>query len=299
LAAIETAQSMRSILIIADRRDRRPHAVARGLSLARQAGAQVLVVGFLYEYLGSLPLEMAPAERDRLRERLIRDHRSWLSEVVHAASPGNLQVQQEVVWEKDVAGWVIEHVRNRGCTLVIKTGHRSEAWNYTPTDWRLIRGCPVPVLLVAQQRWRGERHVMALVDLGTRVAAKREVNHRVVAAAAELAGILGRKLHLAYAPPFSEVLRDLDVVDPVALTAAGRQRAEVFLRRLARANLHPAAVHVRAGPPHKVLASIAAHQKIEVTVLGTVGRKGLVGKLIGNTAEHILPLLKTDVLVVK
>jgi universal stress protein E len=290
---------MRRILIIADRRDRRPHAVARGLSLARQTGAQVLVVGFLYEYLGNLPLEMPPADRDRLRERLIREHRSWLNDVVRAASPGSLQVRQEVVWVKDLAAWVIEHVRTRGCTLVIKTGHRSEAWNYTPTDWRLIRSCPVALLLVAEKRWRGERHVMAAVDLGTRLAAKRALNHRVVAVAAELADALGRELHLAYAPPFSAILRDLDVIDPVALTAAGRQRAEAFLRRLARANLHPAATHVRAGPPAKVLTSIAVQQKIEVTVLGTVGRKGLVGKLIGNTAEHILPLLKTDVLVVK
>jgi universal stress protein E len=140
---------------------------------------------------------------------------------------------------------------------------------------------------------------MALVDLGTRIAAKRALNHRVVAAAAELADILGRELHLAYAPPFSEIVRDLDVVDPVALTAAGRQRADVFLLRLARDDLYPAAMHVSAGPPHKVLASIAAKQKIAVTVIGTVGRRGLVGKLIGNTAERILPLLKTDVLVVK
>jgi universal stress protein E len=140
---------------------------------------------------------------------------------------------------------------------------------------------------------------MALVDLGTRISAKRDLNHRVVAAAAELADSLGRELHLAYAPPFSETLRDLDAVDPVALTAAGRQRADVFLLQLAREDLHPAAMHVRAGPPHKVLASIAATHKIEVTVIGTVGRKGLVGKVIGNTAERILPLLKTDVLVVK
>jgi universal stress protein E len=290
---------MRKILIIADRRDRRPHAMARGLSLARKTGAQVLVVGFLHEDLGNLPLEMRPADLDRLRERLIRDHRSWLNDAVHAVSPGNLKLRLEVVWEKDLAQWVIDYVRDRGCTLVIKTGHRSEAWNYTPTDWRLIRGCPVPLLLVAEKHWRGNRHVLAAVDLGTRLAAKRALNHRVVAAAAELADALGRELHVAYAPPFSAVLRDLDVIDPVALTAAGRKRAEVFLHRLAQADLHPIAAHVRAGPPPKVLTSIAVQQKIAVAVLGTVGRKGLVGKLVGNTVERILSLLKTDVLVIK
>lgn len=290
---------IRRILIIADRRDRRPDAIARGLSLARKTGAQVLVVGFLYEYLGNLPLEKRPADLGRLRERLVREHHSWLNDTVRKFLAGKLKLGLEVVWEKDLAGWVIAHVRDRGCTLVIKTGHRSEAWDYTPTDWRLIRGCPVPLLLVAEKQWRGNRHVLAAVDLGTRLAAKRALNHRVVAAAAELADALGCELHVAYAPPYSAVLRDLDVVDPVALTAMGRKRAQAFLRRLARADLYPVASHVRAGSPPKVLTSIAAQQKIAVTVLGTVGRKGLVGKLVGNTAERILSLLKTDVLVVK
>jgi nucleotide-binding universal stress UspA family protein len=30
-----------------------------------------------------------------------------------------------------------------------------------------------------------------------------------------------------------------------------------------------------------------------------VGRKGLIGKLVGNTAERVLSLIRTDVLVVK
>ena len=34
-----------------------------------------------------------------------------------------------------------------------------------------------------------------------------------------------------------------------------------------------------------------------IVVIGSVGRKGLIGQLIGNTAEKVLKLLKTDVLI--
>jgi len=43
-----------------------------------------------------------------------------------------------------------------------------------------------------------------------------------------------------------------------------------------------------------------AHQlPAAVTILGTVGRTGLSGALIGNTAEVVLDALESDVLVLK
>jgi universal stress protein E len=44
---------------------------------------------------------------------------------------------------------------------------------------------------------------------------------------------------------------------------------------------------------------LAAENKAGLVVLGTVGRKKLVGRVLGNTAEQILRLLKADVLAIK
>ena len=37
----------------------------------------------------------------------------------------------------------------------------------------------------------------------------------------------------------------------------------------------------------------------QIVVMGTVGRKGVKARLIGNTAEKVLAHLKTDVLAIK
>jgi universal stress protein E len=44
---------------------------------------------------------------------------------------------------------------------------------------------------------------------------------------------------------------------------------------------------------------MAARQKAGLVVIGTIGRKGLKAKVLGNTAKKILSLLKSDVLALK
>jgi universal stress protein E len=202
-------------------------------------------------------------------------------------------------WEKRVGDWVIRRTREEQYDLVIKTGHRTETFLYTPTDWQLLRGCRAPVLLVAGKRWTKATHVMAAVDLGTRVPNKRLLNYKIVGAADELAKALDCELHVGYAVPFSRVMRDLDLVDKWKLLAEGRRLARSFQASLAERGIDTRAIHVRAGPPEKVLVSMAARHRISLVVLGCIGRKRLAGRVVGNTAEQILRLMKADVLALK
>ena len=49
----------------------------------------------------------------------------------------------------------------------------------------------------------------------------------------------------------------------------------------------------------RVINSRAAKVRAQIVVMGTVGRKGVKARLIGNTAEKVLDHLKTDVLAIK
>ena len=51
--------------------------------------------------------------------------------------------------------------------------------------------------------------------------------------------------------------------------------------------------------PSKEIPSVAKKVKADLVVLGNVGRTGLKGLVIGNTAEKILQRLAVDVLLVK
>ena len=57
--------------------------------------------------------------------------------------------------------------------------------------------------------------------------------------------------------------------------------------------------HVVDGSPEEVIPRIAEQEGIDLIVLGTVGRSGIPGILIGNTAERILTHIDCSVLAVK
>ena len=57
--------------------------------------------------------------------------------------------------------------------------------------------------------------------------------------------------------------------------------------------------HIKRGPVEKVITSRAAKVRAQVVVMGTVARKGVKARLLGNTAEKVLRHMKTDVLAIK
>jgi universal stress protein E len=56
---------------------------------------------------------------------------------------------------------------------------------------------------------------------------------------------------------------------------------------------------IKQGKPDRIIPSIANKLKADAVITGTVGRKGLKGKLLGNTAESILQNLHTDIVAIK
>ena len=290
----------KQLLVIADPAGGSQRILGRAVELAARLPAELVVVGFVYEHLGNLPVEVSDDDSARLKQAVVDRHRAELEAAVsEVVAETSVSARVEVHWEKRVADWVIRRVAESPYELVVKTGNRSETLAYTPTDWQLLRGCPAPVLLLGEKRWKKSRHVLAAVDLGTRVRGKAALNFKVVEQAAALAKALGAKLHIGYAVPFSHVLRDLDILDESQLKREGTRRMYRFLEALTKRGIEVADAKVVTGAPEKTLVSLAAKSGAGIVVLGCVGRKKLAGRVIGNTAEKLLRLLKADVLAIK
>jgi nucleotide-binding universal stress UspA family protein len=56
--------------------------------------------------------------------------------------------------------------------------------------------------------------------------------------------------------------------------------------------------HFLEGEPGNVVAEYCTKNTVHTLVLGTVGRSGLLGYLVGNTAEHLLTRVSCSVLIV-
>lgn len=289
---------MDKLLIVMDPAHKHQKALARGIELARATGAHLDIVAFTHEHLGALPSN--PAVQQRAREALIELRQRWLDQMLALSDCSDLQVNTQTVWEKNIHQWIIEHCQPKRFAAVIKTGSRSETLLYTPTDWHLIRECPVPVMLVAEQKWNHAHPILAAVDLSSTKPVKRTLNTRIIEQASALAKALGTELHLVHALHISEVLADLEIINVAEHEQKRREALKPAITHLCNTwHLSPEQIHLATGPAHKVIPSVASQLKADMLVIGTSGKTGLKARVIGNTAEKVLTHLRTDLFAIK
>lgn len=288
---------MGKILVIADLKGE-GIATPRGLKLADKLQLETEVVAFVYAPLGHLKVEKA--ERAAIKERLLKEREQEVQARIAKRVRHGQKVRLKVVWEKDVAAWVSKHCSRGDYEMVVKTGRRSETLAHTSTDWQLLRECPAPVVIVAEKKWARTKPILASLDLGTSVPVKKKLNEAILERASSLAEALGVELEIVCAIEVPVLLADLDLVDPTAYIAEAKADMEPIIAALAsQFNIPVKAFKVKRGPVEKVITSQAATKRAQLVVLGTVGRKGVKARLLGNTAEKVLRHLKTDVLALK
>lgn len=206
----------------------------------------------------------------------------------------------EIVHSADMTSWVSQHLANHACDLVAKVGHRTEQWFYTPTDWQLIRSIQTPLLLTASNPGRSQSHVVAAVDLLNPHRSQQQLNQKVAKYSADAATQLAAELHMTQVIAVSEILRDLDVRDPQSvLTRQGPEVLAQLQQWLSQQQLTTVKPLVLAGVVEQELQHVCQQLHPSLVVLGSIGREGVAGALIGNTAERILQHLRADVLVIK
>ena len=58
-------------------------------------------------------------------------------------------------------------------------------------------------------------------------------------------------------------------------------------------------VHLENGKAGDVIPALATKKRVGLVVMGTVGRTGIPGFFVGNTAEKVLGVVDTSVLAIK
>lgn len=291
---------LRTILAIADPNGEGSDlALQRAVDIARASGARILWFGFAHTERLDASL-VKPAVMETLRNALLDQKRARMQQALDGIDTLGVDIDLEVMWEKHLASRVSEQVVEQDVDLVIKTGRRSETWLYTPSDWQLLRECPAPVMIVASRSWRKRGRLLVAVDLGAESSAEQEFRELLMEDAAGLAATLGLELHCAYSIEVPTVAADLDLIDRDWYAERVRQKIQPTVEQLAeRFDLPLERFHFRTGKPGRTLPSIADQLKADLVVLGTLGRKGIRGKLMGNTAEDVLTRLRTDILAIK
>jgi universal stress protein E len=288
---------MGKILIVADL-EQECFATPRGLQLAAKLEHDVDVVAFIYVPLKAVGA--SAAKQESMKKRLLADRETEVRARIDKHLQPGQTANLSVIWEKDIHKWLNKRCAGGRYEMLIKTGNRSESLVHSSTDWQLLRECPVPVLLVAKKKWHRVKPVLVALDLASSVAAKQSLNHKLLGAAKALAQALGVELEVIAAIQVPTLLADLDLVDPATYARSIRESMQPQITKLAAAcDIPESAFLCKRGSAERVVASRAAKVRAQLVVMGTVGRKGVRARLLGNTAEKVLSEVNCSVLTVK
>ncbi|ANO52737.1 universal stress protein [Woeseia oceani] len=204
---------------------------------------------------------------------------------------------------------IIREVTETDCDLVIKPAEsegRKLEFLFGSTDMQLFRLCPVPVWVFKPTQSPEIKRIMVAVDLVPSDTQKSALADTVLQWGKYVAGLTNAELHISHVwdLQWENIVRGQSVsqqtIDSL-LTALEQRHRKWFDDVLAENNLdvNKAKVHLHKGDPKIVLPMVANDEHIDLLVMGTVGRTGIPGFFIGNTAESVLRQATCSVLALK
>jgi len=206
----------------------------------------------------------------------------------------------EVPWHS-----VVLHAIDGPPDLLVVPARGDDPFGPDSVTQHLFRKCPVPVWSVHPGRAPFPRRALAAVDPGAPGSVERDLARRVLELALRIAGRGPLELHVAYAwsVPGESLIRSK--LGPKRTQAFLDEQRALVQRQLSElleeAHLGPsiAGIHLPAGHPAAAIPALAEELDADLVVLGSAGRNGLAGILIGSTAEAIVTRLTRSVAVVK
>lgn len=211
-------------------------------------------------------------------------------------SVDGMQVKQHYHQEKSFLKDVLARWKEDHFALLIKSCDTSHKGLLAPLDWQLLRQTPCPVLLVKRDSlWEGGK-VIAAVDPQSRKKSCLQLNQSVLM----MGGVISQeaKADLQVVVSYSPPMLGADAASQsVGMLADKANRAAHAL--LDDMKITASTYHIGEGPPEYWIPNVAEEQHAALVVMGTHGRDGIKGALLGNTAERILDRLSCDVLVLR
>ncbi|WP_339544461.1 universal stress protein [Pseudomonas sp. RA_35y_Pfl2_P32] len=228
------------------------------------------------------------------------DHSALLSVLKASLVNEGHSVTTEQAWNETVHDTIVDVQLAEGCGLVVKqhfADNPLKRFLLTPDDWKLLRHCPSPVLLVKTAKpWTGGT-ILAAIDVGNNDPEHRVLHATIVDHGFDIAYLAKAQLHVITAHP-SPMLSAADPVFQLKETIEARYRDDCKAFQ-AEFDIDDEHLHVEEGPADVLIPHMAHKLQAAVTVIGSVARTGFSGALIGNTAEVVLDALESDVLVLK
>jgi universal stress protein E len=205
---------------------------------------------------------------------------------------------------------IVRRVLRDAHDLLIKQAEQTERGiGFPALDMQLLRLCPCPVWLCRPiSRHRNETRVGVAVDPQSVDPAGRDLALQLIHLSRSLADMCSGELSIISCWDFQyeDTLRHSPWVkiaeeEIVAGVTSAERDARGALDRLVDESgiAGPNRVHLTRGRPDRAIPQLVDKLQLDILVMGTVGRIGIPGFIIGNTAENTLREIRCALLAVK
>ena len=282
-------------------------ALERAASIAeKQEDAKITLFICCYDLSYEITSLSSSEERQSMRNIVIKENQAWLDGLALPYKEKGINLETKVVWHHRPFEAIIKEVLENKYDLLIKSTHphsKLSAILFTPTDWNLLRKCPVPVLLVKHRQWPAEGNILCAVDC-TSIQDKEhhQLNQEILSEAQIMAKMLAANVHLvnAYPAPPMNIMLELPEFDPINyehdLKALHQKTLNEYATRYGVPEQH---THLHEGLPEKVISEVASEIDAQLVIMGTVAKSALSTTLLGHTAEQVIDNLDCDLLALK
>ncbi|MDZ4779705.1 MAG: universal stress protein [Planctomycetia bacterium] len=211
----------------------------------------------------------------------------------------NIDVQFKVLQGEPFVE-IIHTVQQEGYDLVLAGTRGLAAWQQFfvgSTAKRLIRKCPSSVWIVKTEHGEPPKRVLAATDFS-------EVSRRAAREGLSIARQAGAEFHLLHVIDSMDMPEDAVAKMPQGsslrreINEEAKERLDGFVESL---HTEPSRIHrhLSWGTPWKDIGRLVQRLKIDLIAIGTVGRSGVKGLFLGNTAEKVLGTCDCSILTVK
>ena len=290
-----------------------------GIQLAKANSARLLF--FSASNIGEEALSpLAEEDRSQVRATIHQRGSKVLQELVQQANNEGIDAQSKLVQGKGWLGIIHQVLRGKHDLVVVGTRNLTglRRMLFGNTAMKLLRRCPCPVLVTKPLTFasgvlgadlhRSPRDTVSALNIlvATDLKPSSEVALHLGLA---LARQMNAHIHILHVVEYK-----LDEVCNIGLPDAKQDEYRRKVRAHAQEVLHTQLektefkalgarlqVHLAGdvGLPDVAIQHFIQVHNIHLVVMGTIGRGGIRGIMIGNTAERLLPEVHCSVLAVK
>lgn len=294
-----------NILAIVDFRQEQHYALPRAIELANKFNSKLTVVSNSYESFMELIPSSSAIDKEAIKKEAIEQEIDRLKALVEGISSKLPEISYQVTWDRAMHKGLSRFINTSNFDLVVKTArkHNSlEKFFFTPTDWHLLRDTKTSILFVKTEKWLSKSSILGAINIEDDQE-HSSLNEKIIQTTVELARSLDCNSNILNVFPWPMVKFDrfnhlFDKKD-LFLTIKEKHIKEVNRVVDSVSNISGKVIIAEGLETEEAIPEIAKSTFSNMLVMGTVGRKGVEGAFIGNTAEKILDHIDCEVLTIK